>query len=65
MLTIYDNVNLGSEVLIVIYQSVFGIKCKFILEFINESVQMQVKIHDGSKPLNGNHYFPPDTKVDF
>jgi hypothetical protein len=40
---VYDNVTRGGEALIVISQSAFGVKCRFDLEFINESVWMQVK----------------------
>jgi hypothetical protein len=41
------------------------VKRKFDLEFINESVWMEIKIRYGCNLLTGNRYFPPDTRIDF
>jgi hypothetical protein len=61
---VYKNVTQGGGALIVISQPVSGIKRRFNSELINESVWIEIKIRDGSNLLIGNHYFPPDTKID-
>jgi hypothetical protein len=54
-----------SGALIVISQSVSGIKCRFDVKLINVSVLVEIKIPHGCNLLIGNHYIPADTKFDF
>jgi hypothetical protein len=54
------NVSRSNGAIIAISQSVSGIKCRFDLELIIESVWIEIKIHDFSNLRIGNHYFPPD-----
>jgi hypothetical protein len=60
--TVYDNVIWGCGALIAISQSVFGVKRRFNLEL--KLVWMEIKINYGFILVTGDHYFPPDIKVD-
>jgi hypothetical protein len=60
----YDNATWGCGALITI-SFVFRVKHRFYLGFVIESDWIDIKIRDGSNLLIGNHYFLPDTEVDF
>jgi hypothetical protein len=53
----------GGGVLTAVSDTVLGIKRRPNLEFVHESVWVEITLSDGRNLPIGNHYFAPDIKV--